>query len=254
MSAPPSTLSQFDIRGRSGLVTGAASGIGLAYAEMLAEAGAAVTLTDIDGDAAEREAERLRGLGQDARAVQLDVTDDASVRAAVKVVEADGGLDVLINNAGIGGAVTPVDQYSGDEWHRVIETNLSSVFYGIKYGARAMKLRAERGVIVSISSILGFVGLRGAPAYVAAKHAIVGLTKSAALDLAPSGIRVLAVAPAFVHTPMIAGAEEAMLPLHPIGRLGSPGDVASLVSHLAADESSFLTGATYLVDGGYTAQ
>ena len=127
-------------------------------------------------------------------------------------------------------------------------------FYGIKFGARAMKRRGERGVIVNIASIMGVVGLRGAPAYVAAKHAIVGLTKSAALDLADSGIRVVAVAPAFVHTAMIAGAEESLLRYHPIGRLGSPGDVATMVAHLAADESSFLTGATYLVDGGYTAQ
>lgn len=241
--------------GRVAVVTGGGSGIGAAIAGRLASEGAVVAVADVNEPAMSALVADIAATGRKVIGIPVDVSNEKSVSDMIDRAVAElGRLDVLINNAGIGGAVTPVDQYSGDEWHRVIETNLSSVFYGIKYGARAMKLRAERGVIVSISSILGFVGLRGAPAYVAAKHAIVGLTKSAALDLAPSGIRVLAVAPAFVHTPMIAGAEEAMLPLHPIGRLGSPGDVASLVSHLAADESSFLTGATYLVDGGYTAQ
>jgi len=113
---------------------------------------------------------------------------------------------------------------------------------------------AKRGVIVNISSILGLVGLSGAPAYTAAKHGIVGLTKAVALELAPFKIRVVSVNPAFIRTPLIKGMEESMLPLHPIGRLGESEEVASLVAYLASEEAAFLTGASYLVDGGYTAQ
>jgi NAD(P)-dependent dehydrogenase (short-subunit alcohol dehydrogenase family) len=165
-----------------------------------------------------------------------------------------GAVHVMVNNAGIGGKIGPIDELSADDWHRVIRTNLDGAFYGIKHAALLMKSRAIRGTIVNIASILGLVGFRGASAYTASKHALVGLTKAAALDLAPAGIRVLAVAPAFIRTPLIAGFEESVLPLHPIGRLGEPEDVASLVAYLAADEAGFLTGATYLVDGAYTAQ
>ena len=117
-----------------------------------------------------------------------------------------------------------------------------------------MKARGQGGVIVNMASILGLVGFNGAAAYTTAKHGIVGLTKAAALELAPFAIRVVSVNPAFIQTPLISGLEEAVLPLHPIGRLGEPEEVAALVAYLASDEAGFLTGASYLVDGGYTAQ
>jgi NAD(P)-dependent dehydrogenase (short-subunit alcohol dehydrogenase family) len=188
-------------------------------------------------------------------AVATDVSQEAPVRALIDSTAARfGAVHVMVNNAGIGGKIGPIDELSADDWHRVIRTNLDGAFYGIKHAALLMKSRGIRGTIVNIASILGLVGFRGAPAYTASKHALVGLTKAAALDLAPAGIRVLAVAPAFIRTPLIAGFEESVLPLHPIGRLGEPEDVASLVAYLAADEAGFLTGATYLVDGAYTAQ
>ena len=124
----------------------------------------------------------------------------------------------------------------------------------MKHAARAMKARGRGGVIVNMASILGLVGLNGAPAYTAAKHAVVGLTKAVAIELAPTGIRVVSVNPAVIRKPLITGIEEAVLPLHPVGRLGESDEVAGLVAYLASDEAAFLTGAAYLVDGGYTAQ
>jgi len=165
-----------------------------------------------------------------------------------------GRLDVLVNNAGIGEKAVPIDEKPAEVWRRILETNLSSVFYGIKHAARVMKASGRGGVVVNIASILGSVGFSGAPAYVAAKHGVVGLTRAAALELASFGIRVVAVQPAFIHTPLVKPEmEAAVLPLHPAGRLGEPEEVASLVAYLASDEAAFLTGAGYLIDGGYTA-
>jgi NAD(P)-dependent dehydrogenase (short-subunit alcohol dehydrogenase family) len=164
-----------------------------------------------------------------------------------------GALDIMVSNAGIGERPVPIDERPTEEWSRVIATNLNSVFFGIKHAARAMKKAGRGGVILNMSSILGSVGFNGAPAYTAAKHGVNGLTKAAALELAPAKIRVVAVGPAFIKTPLIAGLEDAVLPLHPIGRLGEPDEVASLCAFLASDEAAFITGASYLIDGGYTA-
>lgn len=166
---------------------------------------------------------------------------------------AEGARDVMVNNAGIGETQAPIDEKSAADWNRVLAVNLTGAFYGLKHAARVMKKAGRGGVIVNMDSILGVVGFAAAPAYTAAKHGMLGLTKSAALELAPAKIRVVAVSPAFIRTPLIAGMEQAVLPLHPIGRLGEPAEVASLVAYLASDEAAFLTGATYLVDGGYTA-
>jgi NAD(P)-dependent dehydrogenase (short-subunit alcohol dehydrogenase family) len=183
------------------------------------------------------------------------VAREDDVRAAVDRAVAElGRLDLLVNNAGIGERDVPIDERSSEAWHRVIETNLTSAFYGIKHAARAMKAAKTRGAVVNVASILAHVGLKGAPAYTAAKHGLVGLTKASALELAPFGIRVVAVAPAFIRTPLIAGMEAAVLPLHPIGRLGEVEDVAGLVAYLGSDEAAFLTGASYAADGGYLAQ
>lgn len=241
--------------GKVVIVTGGASGIGTAIARRLAAEGAAVAVCDVNADAAETVAEELRRTAHRAIAVATDVGDEEAVRALVdRTVGELGGLDVMVNNAGIREQPTPIDQRSAEEWHRVIRVNLDGVFYGVKHAARVMKARGHGGVIVNMASILGLVGFKGAPAYTAAKHAVVGLTKAVALELAPAQIRVVSVNPAFIRTPLIAGLEDAVLPLHPIGRLGEAEEVAGLVAYLASDEAAFLTGASYLVDGGYTAQ
>jgi len=240
------------LTGKIAIVTGAGSGIGTAVARRFAADGASVCLSDLKQDGIAKIASELGG---NAIAIAADVTSEEAVRKLVDgTVARFGRLDVMVNNAGIGEQPTPIDERPASDWQRVIDTNLSSVFYGIKHAARVMKQSGTGGVIVNMSSIMGDVGLSGAPAYVAAKHGVNGLTKAAALELAASKIRVVAVQPAFIKTPMIRGMEQTMLPLHPIGRLGEPEEVASLVAYLASDEAGFLTGAGYLVDGGYTAQ
>lgn len=241
--------------GKDAIVTGGASGIGAAVVRRLAGEGAAVAVSDLDATAANALADELRHAGSRAVGVETDVGDEAAVKALVDRTVAElGGLDVMVNNAGIGEQPTPIDERSADDWHRLIRVSLDGVFYGVKHAALAMKATARGGVIINMASILGLVGFNGAPAYTASKHAIVGLTKAAALELAPFAIRVVSVNPAFIRTPLITGLESAVLPLHPIGRLGESEEIAGLVAYLASDEAAFLTGATYLADGGYTAR
>ena len=241
-----------DLVGKAAIVTGAASGIGAAIARRLAADGASVCVSDLEQDEAQRIA---ASIGEPAIGFAADVTNEDAIRNLVdETVKAFGRVDIMVNNAGIGERSIPIDEKPAAKWQRVIDTNLTGVFYGIKHAARVMKTAKTAGVIINISSILGSVGLTGAPAYAAAKHGMNGLTKAAALELAPFKIRVVAVQPAFIRTPLIKGMEEGVLPLHPIGRLGESDEVASLVAFLASDEASFLTGAAYLIDGGYTAQ
>ena len=168
-----------------------------------------------------------------------------------------GGLQLLVNNAGIGGAQAPTGEYPLDGWQRVIDVNLNAVFYGMRYAIPRM-LDAGGGAIVNIASILGSVGFANSAAYVAAKHAVVGLTKSAALEYSAKGIRVNAIGPAFIDTPLLSalppGAKEALVGAHPIGRLGRSEEVADLTQYLLSDRASFISGSYHLVDGGYCAQ
>lgn len=173
-------------------------------------------------------------------------------------VEQTGGLHLLVNNAGIGGPAAPVGEYPLDGWHKVIDVNLNGVFYGMRYGIPEM-VKAGGGAIVNMASILGSVGFATASAYVAAKHAVVGLTKAAALEYAKAGVRVNVVGPGFIATPLLDNnLDEAMLGaiagMHPVGRLGKAEEVSALTCFLLSDQASFITGSYHLVDGGFTAQ
>lgn len=239
--------------GRVALVTGGGSGIGAACARRLAALGATTAVADVDLQAAERVAESLPG----AFAVPLDVRDGDSVAAAVGAVESRGGrLDVAVNAAGVGVPdKAPVGDMTWEQWHRVLDINLDGVFRCLAAEIPAMQ-RAGGGSIVNLASVMGHVAAGSSAAYVASKHAVVGLTKVAALDYAAAGIRVNAVGPGFIDTPMLAHQDKEVRArteaAHPVGRLGTADEVAAMVVFLCSPEASFITGAHYLVDGGYT--
>lgn len=241
--------------GKVVVVTGAGSGIGAAAALRFATEGATVVVSDVNAAGATKVATEVAKTGGRALAMRTDVSVEADVAELVdRAVAEYGRLDVMVNNAGIGGLETSVDTIEASAWRKLMSINLDGVFYGVKHAARVMKAAKSAGSIVNVSSILGLVGFEHAVAYTAAKHGVVGLTKAAALELAPLGIRVNTVNPAFIKTPLIAGLEDAVLPLHPAARLGTPEEVAALICFLGADEASFVTGASYLVDGGYVAK
>lgn len=244
----------------SALVTGAASGIGLSIAQHFAQEDIRVVLADIHDKDGELAAEAIRQSGGEAVYVHADVANPEDCENMIDVaLRHFGTLDYLVNNAGIGGDLAPLADYPLEAWDRVISINLSGVFYGMKYGIPAL-MKNGGGAIVNVASILGDVGFAGAPAYVAAKHGVVGLTKAAALDYAGKNIRVNAIGPAFISTPMISEMEEdeetrnALVQLHPMGRLGRPSEVAELAVWLCSPKASFITGSYIPVDGGYLAR
>ncbi|AEN13877.1 MULTISPECIES: SDR family NAD(P)-dependent oxidoreductase [unclassified Streptomyces] len=257
MSTPLPTAYEAEFAGKVALVTGGASGIGLALSRRLAASGASVVVADYHADSARKAADELRATGAQATAVALDVTDPASVEAGVRsAVDAFGVLHLAVNNAGIGGPSQPTGAYGVEDWDRVVATNLSGVFYSMRYELPAL-LEAGGGAIVNISSILGTNGFAGSPAYVAAKHGVVGLTKTAALEYADRNIRINAVGPGFIDTPLLRDtdgpARDHLISLHPAGRLGTSEEVAELAAFLLSDRASFIHGSYHLVDGGYSA-
>ncbi len=247
-----------DLQGKTALVTGASSGIGRAVALLYGQHGANVMVSDIDEAQGRQVVEQLQAAGANARFYRADVGDAAQCRQLVQeTVEAFGTLDIACNNAGITGELTLTADYSLEGWQQIINVNLNSVFFCLKYELEVM-LRQGHGVIVNMASILGQVGTPTLGGYVAAKHGVIGLTQTAALEYAAQGIRLNAVGPGYIDTPLLkdfsAETKQGLVALHPIGRLGRSEEVAELVIWLSSDKASFVTGAYYPVDGGYLAK
>ena len=248
------------LQGKVAVITGAASGIGLGTARRFYEEGASLVIADLQTEAGIAAAAEF---GDRARFVRCDVTREVDVSAAVDLAVAEfGQLDIMVNNAGIVGAIGPIAKTSVEAWDTTIAILLRGVFLGVKHAARVMQPRRS-GVILSLSSTAGILGGLGPHAYTAAKHAVVGLTKSAASELAASGIRVNAVAPAGTVTPMTASAvtgdvndEEktaaAFKASSPLGIAAFPIDIANALLYLASDEARYVTGQTLAVDAGAT--
>jgi len=249
------------LEGKVALITGGASGIGQATALLFARERAKVVVADISGDGAERTARKIKDLGGEAISVEVDVSKERDVEAMVqKAVQSYGRLDCAFNNAGIEGQGAPTAECTEEDWLRVISVNLTGVWLCLKYEIAQM-LKQGSGSIVNTSSGAGLVGLPGAPAYVAAKHGVAGLTKSAALEYAKSGIRVNAVCPGFIRTPMVERVldkgeftETEAMEWQPLGRMGRPEEIAEAVTWLCSDAASFVTGLPMPVDGGGVAR
>ena len=241
------------------LVTGANGGIGAATAAVLASKGAQVVLTDLKDDSPEI-LDSIKTKGGNALFLSADLASEAEIEKLVAdTVEIYGKLDCAFNNAGVEQCATPLAELTSEQWTRAINIDLTAVFYCLKYQIKTM-LKSGGGSIVNTASALGSVAIQGACEYVAAKHGVAGLTKAACADYAAQGIRVNAVLPGIIETPMISrlatdstfsGMFEKLKERHPIGRFGTPEEVGNTVAWLFSDEASFMNGAMISVDGGY---
>lgn len=241
------------------IITGAGSGLGKAMALLYAKEGAKVVISDIDEKGGNETVSEVEANGGKAIFVKADSTSPEDNKNLVdQAITKFGGLHIAVNNAGIGGPISAVGEYPIDGWNKVIAINLSGVFYGLRYQIPAI-LKSGGGSIVNVASILGKVGAKGSSAYVAAKHGVIGLTETAALEYADQKIRINSIGPGYVLTPLVKNsldkeALDGLVSLHPMGRLGEPEEVAELALWLNSDKASFVTGSYYNVDGGYLAQ
>jgi NAD(P)-dependent dehydrogenase (short-subunit alcohol dehydrogenase family) len=250
------------LENRVTVITGAGSGIGRACALAFAQEGARVVVSDIASEGGNETVKMIKQAGGEASFIRCDVAQPKEIEALIRsTVEAYGRLDCAVNNAGIAGVQANTADYPLENWQKVIAINLTAPWLCMKYELAQM-VKQGKGAIVNMASILGTTGFVQSGAYVAAKHGLVGATRTAALEYAKAGIRVNAVCPGFIETPLLHQTEvgsneqvlQAIASLHPIGRLGTPEEIACMVLWLCSDAASFVTGATMIVDGGYTAQ
>lgn len=249
------------LEGKAALVTGAGSGIGRAAAAVFAREGARVIVSDVNVEGGEETVAAIQKQGGEARFIRCDISKPAEVEALIRgTVEAFGRLDCAVNNAGIAGVMAPTADYPEEIWDRIMATNLKGVWLCMKQEIQQM-LKQGGGSIVNTASAAGLVGMPMAPAYVAAKHGVVGLTKTAALEYAKANIRINAVCPGVVRTPMITSGingspelEAAVVSIEPVGRMGQPEEIGEALVWLSSSAASFITGAALPVDGGIVAQ
>lgn len=255
------TLSLYDFSGKTAFITGASSGIGEAAAMAFAKSGASVAVVDVNADLGGRVVNSIEKVGGKAIFLKCDVSSGAQVKEAVeKTISVFGNLNFAFNNAGTEGQSAPTADCTEENFDRVINVNLKGVWLCMKYQIPQM-LKQKKGAIVNCSSVAGLIGFAGVPAYVASKHGVIGLTRTAALELAKANVRVNAVCPGIIQTPMIerfthgeAQIQQQLVAGEPVGRVGNPEEVANAVLWLCSDQASFVTGHPLAVDGGWVAQ
>lgn len=253
-------MNTYGLGGKVAVITGGASGIGRACAHILARSGADIAIWDLDQSAIDTVLKELEAFECRTHGAVVDVSDSAAVETAMDdVMGALGHVDIAVCNAGIGGEAATSGDYSDEGWHKVIAVNLDGVFFTQRAAIRAMRTAGRGGSVINMASVLGAVGFATASAYTAAKHGVVGLTQAAAWEHAADNIRINAVGPGFIRTPLLDAnldqpAMDFLASQHAMQRLGEPEEVAELVAWLASDGSSFATGAYYPIDGGYLAR